>query len=192
GYVDRLTAEDWEHQEAGGDGAWVVTDEDGERRTALVDGACVFLNRPGAAAGSGCALHSFALRTGESHVRTKPDVCWQLPLRRTFRDVELPDGETYLEVSITEYDRRGWGPGGHDLDWWCTSSPDAHVGREPLYVSYAAELTALIGADAYAELARLCTARLARGQVASHPATVAARDTAAPTAEGGREPATPC
>ena len=63
-------------------------------------------------------------------VETKPDVCWQLPIRRTYRDVERPDGTSYLEVSIGEYDRRGWGPGGHDLDWYCSGNTEAHVGRD--------------------------------------------------------------
>ena len=35
-------------------------------------------------------------------------------------------------ATIAEYDRRGWGPGGHDLDWFCSGSPEAHVGREPV------------------------------------------------------------
>ena len=51
----------------------------------------------------------------------KPDVCWQLPIRRSYRTVERPDDTSYLEVTIAEYDRRGWGPGGHDLDWYCSS-----------------------------------------------------------------------
>ena len=53
--------------------------------------------------------------------------------------------------------------------------PDAHGGGEPLYVSYAPELTELIGQKAYDELARLCAERLERGLLAEHPATVAAR-----------------
>ncbi len=76
----------------------------------------VFLNRPGFGGGAGCALHAAAVRSGAEPHRLKPDVCWQLPTRRSYRTVELPDGTSYLEVSITEYDRRGWGVGGHDLD----------------------------------------------------------------------------
>jgi hypothetical protein len=171
-YVAQLTVEDWQHHDAGAGGAWVETEPDGERRTALVDGACVFLNRPGSPAGSGCALHSFALRTGQSHVRTKPDVCWQLPLRRTFRDVELPDGETYLEVSIGEYDRRGWGPGGHDLDWYCSGNTEAHVAPEPVFASSEAELVELMGRPAYEELVGHCETHLrSRSALAVHPAS---------------------
>ena len=73
-------------------------------------------------------------------------MCWQLPIRRTFRNVERQDGTTYTEVSIGEYDRRGWGPGGHDLDWYCSGNTEAHVAAEPLYVTHEPELTELMGA----------------------------------------------
>ena len=77
-----------------------------------------------------------------------------------------------LVTSIGEFDRRGWGPGGEDLHWWCTSSPAAHVGAEPLYLSYAPELVALLGRPAYDALAALCAARAG---LPKHPATAAAR-----------------
>ncbi len=44
-----------------------------------------------------------------SVVQTKPDVCWQLPLRRTYRSVRRPDETSYTEVTIGEYGRAGWG-----------------------------------------------------------------------------------
>ena len=61
--------------------------------------------------------------------------------------------------TIGEFDRRGWGEGGHDLHWWCTSSPEAHIGSKPMYEEYGPELTELIGDAAYAELAKLCAQR---------------------------------
>ena len=76
----------------------------------------------------------------------------------------MPDDTSYLEVTITEYDRRGWGPGGHDLDWYCSGNPEAHVGREPVYRSNAPELIELMGPVAYAELAIRAEAHLAAGQ----------------------------
>jgi hypothetical protein len=148
-----------------------VGDDDRRRRTRTVDGACIFLNRPGFAGGEGCALHALALRTDRHPLETKPDVCWQLPIRREQEWVDRPDGSRVLVSTVTEFDRRSWGEGGHELHWWCTSSPDAHVGGERLYVSYGPELTALLGPAGYAELARLATARLAAGRlVAPHPA----------------------
>lgn len=150
---------------------WVVT-EDGERKTATVDGACIFHNSRDFPGGYGCALHALALREGVHFVETKPDVCWQLPIRRTFRDVERADGTTYTEVSIGEYERSGWGPGGHDLDWYCTSNTEAHVGVEPVYLSNATELIALIGQAAWEILARACEEHLDRRlDLAVHPAT---------------------
>ena len=76
---------------------------------------------------------------------------------------------------------------------------------EPVYVSDAAGLTALVGQAAYERLAGLCADRAARGLVAPHPATTAAEAGAAdassvgPAADvpgqgrrrGGREPASP-
>ncbi len=171
GFVKMLEPEHWQFHDAGRKGAWVEVDDDGERKTAVHEGACIFLNRPGFEGGEGCALHGLALRQGRHPLETKPDVCWQLPIRRTFRDVELPDGTSYTEVSIGEYDRRGWGPGGHDLDWYCSGNTEAHVGAEPVYVSNGPELVELMGRKAYDELVRLCEAHLrSRSALAIHPA----------------------
>jgi hypothetical protein len=169
-WVEKLTPEGWQFHKKGRK-RWTEVDEDGERKTRVVDGACIFLNRPGFPAGGGCALHGLALREGVHFVETKPDVCWQLPIRRQFRDVELPDGTSYTEVSIGEYDRSGWGPGGHDLDWYCSGNTEAHVGVEPVYLSNRVELTQLMGRPAYDELARHCEAHLrSRSALAIHPA----------------------
>jgi hypothetical protein len=161
-----LTAETWQYAAAARRG--IATVEDGRRKTRVIDGACIFLNRPGFPGGAGCALHSLALRTGRHPLETKPDVCWQLPIRRTFRWIDRPDQTRYLEVTIAEYDRRGWGPGGHDLVWYCSGATEAHIGAAPVYRANAAELTALMGEAGYRELRRLCDAR--HTQVAPHPA----------------------
>ena len=151
--------------------------EDGERKTKVVraaDGsqACIFHNSRDFAGGYGCALHALALREGVHFVETKPDVCWQLPIRRTFRTVTRQDETEYTEVSIGEYDRRGWGPGGHDLDWYCSGNTEAHVGAEPVYLSNSTELIALMGEDAYAVLADACEHHLrSRSLLALHPAS---------------------
>ncbi len=173
----RLTPETWQHFRRGFKNYTEVDTIDGStpaRRTATREGGpCVFLNDADFPGGWGCALHAQALRDGVHPLEYKPDVCWQLPIRRDQEWTKRPDGSKVLVSTITEFDRRGWGEGGHDLDWWCTSSPEAHVGAEPLYVSYAPELTALIGKAAYAKLEELCAARAAQGLVARHPATPA-------------------
>ncbi|WP_336923837.1 hypothetical protein [Aquipuribacter sp. SD81] len=157
--VGRLDATTWAnagHPRHGAGGEWAVADEDGDRRTARVGGACVFHNPRGFTGGYGCALHALALAEGRPHLDTKPDVCWQLPLRRTYAEPSRPDGSTYLEVTVTEYTREGWGAGGADFDWYCTASPAAHVGAEPLWRSLRDELVALVGEPVYAVLAARC------------------------------------
>ncbi len=152
-YVKELTPETWENF----DKTWTETsDHDDRVKTRVVDGACIFLNRPGFPAGEGCALHGLALRKGQHPLETKPDVCWQLPIWRNFREVERLDDTNYLEVTIGEFDRRGWGPGGHELDWYCSSNTEAHVNTVPLYVENEAELRELMGGPAYEELVRHC------------------------------------
>jgi hypothetical protein len=171
----KLTPQTWQHFRRGFKKYTEMDSIDGKtpaRRTATQseDGPCVFLNDADFAGGGGCALHAQALRDGVHPLEYKPDVCWQLPVRRDQDWVKRPDGTKILVTVLTEFDRRGWGAGGHDLDWWCTSSPEAHVGQEPMYLSYEPELVALIGRPAYTKLAELCAARRARGMVAPHPA----------------------
>ena len=182
GFVAQLTPDDWQLHpgRAPRKSDWVETDDDGERKTLAVevDGqqACVFHNRTDFApasgqGGAGCALHGLALRQGRNPLETKPDVCWQLPIRRQYRTVERQDGTSYTEVSIGEYDRRGWGPGGHDLDWYCSGNTEAHVAAEPVWVTHEAELVELMGREAYAELSRHCEAHVrSRSALALHPA----------------------
>ncbi|MEU7771934.1 hypothetical protein AB0C44_11505 [Micromonospora taraxaci] len=173
--VKRLTPSTWQHFQRGFKN-WTDEDTiDGKtpaRRTATqgTEGPCVFLNDADFVGGGGCALHALALRDGVHPLEYKPDVCWQLPIRRDQDWVKRPDNSKVLVSTLSEFDRRGWGAGGHDLDWWCTSSTDAHVGAEPMYLSYGPELTALIGAAAYERLAELCAARTRQGMVAPHPA----------------------
>ena len=183
-FADQLTRENWQlydegHRGTKRGGRLPIMEKDAEdeqqrRKTRVIDGACIFANRDGFAGGAGCALHALALSTGRKPLETKPEVCWQLPVRREQEWIDRPDGTRILRSTVAEFDRRGWGEGGHDLDWYCTSSPEAHVGHEPMYESYGPELTALIGAAAYAELARICVDRLKLGLIAVHPATTAA------------------
>lgn len=176
-FVAELTPEVWQFHpgRAVKKSDWVDTDDDGGRKTLVLDveeqQACVFHNRRDFALGAGCALHALALQRDLEPLETKPDVCWQLPIRRTFREVERQDGTSYTEVGIGEYDRRGWGAGGHDLDWYCSGNTEAHVGVEPVFVSNRPELVALMGQPAYDELARHCEAHVrSRSLLALHPA----------------------
>ena len=98
-------------------------------------------------------------------------------MRRSYDNVTHEDGTDRLVVVLGEYDRRGWGEGGHDLDWYCSGNTEAHVGTEPVYQSSKDEIIALIGEPAYAELARICDARsellltvVDRSALSPHPA----------------------
>ncbi|MFH8369045.1 hypothetical protein [Streptomyces sp. NPDC018031] len=190
----RLTPELWQFHDVGHASGWVQTDEDGERQTRRHEGSCIFQNRPGFPGGAGCSLHLLALREGREPLETKPDVCWQLPVRRTYEWIDRPDDTRVLQVSIGEYDRRGWGPGGHDLHWWCTSATSAHGAGKPVYESYRPELIELMGPAGYARLAELCEQRLARQLplFAPHPADpVPAPGPAHPGDPAGPDPAHP-
>ncbi|MFD1947502.1 hypothetical protein [Nocardioides aestuarii] len=176
-WVDRLTPEQWQFHPGRKvrKSDWVTKDEDGEAKTLTLEvagqQACVFHNRGDFHAGAGCALHGLALAEGAEPLEAKPDVCWQLPIRRTYRTVERQDDTSYVEVSIGEYDRRGWGPGGHDLDWYCSGNTEAHVAPEPLYVTNEPELVELMGRPAYDALVVHCEAHLrSRSALALHPA----------------------
>ena len=63
-------------------------------RPAPAKGACIFLNRPGFAKARD-ALHAMALQ-GLEPLTVKPDVCWQLPVRREQDWVERPTGTQVL------------------------------------------------------------------------------------------------
>ena len=117
----RLTKEQWQFRAKGKRGGILAKDDDGARTTRVVDGACIFLNRPGFAGGVGCALHIGALEAGERPLDWKPDVCWQLPLRLE----ERTDEHGHVTSFVREWKRRDWGDGGHEFHWWCTDSPEA-------------------------------------------------------------------
>jgi hypothetical protein len=167
-FAKAMTADEWQFRKQGLKGG-ITELEDGKRRTRRYDEACIFLNRPGFAAGQGCALHLHALNTGLHPLETKPDVCWQLPVRRSYDRVTRPDDTKVLVTTIGEYDRRGWGAGGHDLDWYCSGATEAHVAADPLYVGYGPELIALMGQPAYDVLVDMCEQAL-QSRVAVHPA----------------------
>lgn len=137
--------------------------EDGELEPALktkvVDGGCIFANRAGWATGVGCALHQWALDEGVDITAAKPEVCWQVPLNREDSWETRADGVEILRTVIGEYQRRTWGDGGEDFDWWCSGAPRCHTGARPVWQSQESELRALMGDAAYEALAEHCRRR---------------------------------
>ena len=155
---------------------WIETDDEGERktRTVEVDGqqACVFHNRADFPTGAGCALHGLALAAGPQPARDQARrvLAAADPAARSARS-SAQDGTTYTEVSIGEYDRRGWGPGGHDLDWYCSGNTEAHVAAGAGLRHPRARAGRADGQAAYDELVRHCEAHVrSRSALALHPA----------------------
>ena len=125
-----LTPDVWQHHAAGTDrGAGGIFGDDGRTHTRVVDGACVFLNRPGFAGGEGCALHLAALAAGESPIEWKPSVCWQLPLRVDWKEVDAGT-ET---ATVRRWTRADWSEHGETMAWCCTERDEggeAYIGEE--------------------------------------------------------------
>lgn len=111
-----------------------------ERRdhTAVVDGACIFFNRPGFAGGVGCALHLQALADGDRPLDVKPSVCWQLPLKV---DDAADDSRT-----LRRWRRTDWGDGA-ELAWCCTEDPEAYRSGDATAMHLADEIQALVGPE---------------------------------------------
>jgi len=164
--IEQLTDAEWQLRAvAEAAGGAVAKDEDGAWVTRTHDGACIMLNRPDFAAGAGCALHAAALAREERPIDWKPYVCWQLPLRLDFH----VDDHGHTTNMLREWKRRDWGPGGDEFHWWCTESPEAFVGREPVFVSLREDIVELVGQPAYDALVAHLDA-LPVEQLLPHPA----------------------
>ena len=139
----------WQHRDAVD--ANDVFSSDQRNNTKVVDGACIFLNRPGFDGGIGCAFHHLAAETGERKMDLQPDVCWQLPLRLE----EHTDDHGYVTSTLREWKRRDWGPGGQEFHWWCIDDQATFEGQEPVYVYLRNEITEMIGKKVYQRLVEL-------------------------------------
>jgi hypothetical protein len=159
-----LTPAEWQFHRQGRQRGVTKTLRSGETVTRLVQDACIFLNRPGFERGPGCALHQAALARDQRPMDLKPDVCWQLPLRRDDRD----QGDSGRVTStVTEWGRSHWGGGGEEFHWWCTEAPEAFAGREPVYRAMQAELVGLVGSAVYERLAAYLDGRVAANAASS-------------------------
>jgi len=123
--------------------------------TRVVDGACIFLNRPDfvapdGASAAGCALHLTALDADESPIDWKPSVCWQLPVKV---DWEMRDDDVEV-ATVRSWQRRDWGDVGDTMAWCCTEEPEAFVGEHPVIDSLAEEIAAITGDEVFVELRR--------------------------------------
>ncbi len=127
--------------------AGIFSDESATN-TRVVDGACIFLNRPGFAGGAGCALHLEAVTNSESPTEWKPSVCWQLPIKIDWT-LSADGTET---ATLRQWARKDWGSGGSTMAWICTDEPESYVGTNPVIDSLSEELQALMGPKLYREV----------------------------------------
>ena len=164
-YAARLTPEQWQMRDVAiRKGGATKRNKSGEIKTRLVDGACIFLNRPGFEGGIGCALHRGALDAGERPLDWKPDVCWQLPLRLD----DHTDDDGHVTSMLREWKRRDWGEGGAEFHWWCTDDDLAFVDRSPVYETLEAEIVEMIGRKPYDLFVEHVADRV-RSQYLPHP-----------------------
>jgi hypothetical protein len=155
----RLTKSMWQNYDLARKGkSFTITELglDKDRKTKKVNNTCIFFNeRSFSNEYFGCALHHLAEKENNHYIDTKPDICWQLPLRRSWEKREVGDEKVDVVV-IGEYTRKAWGEGGADLDWYCTSNTEAHNSPTPVYLSQKAELVALMNQRAYEILKEKC------------------------------------
>ena len=147
----------------------VKTEADGTQVTRLVDGACIFLNRPGFPAGRAAPCTAPPSSGASTRWTLKPDVCWQLPLRRE----DTTDEPGRVTSTVTQWDRKHWGEGGFEFHWWCTEAPEAFGAKPPVYRHMRDELTGLVGPLVYGMLAAYLDARRrpdGGGVPVAHPA----------------------
>jgi hypothetical protein len=157
--AETLSDEQWQFRSKGRRRTGVVKrGSNGSLKTRLVAGACIFLNRPDYPGGAGCALHRAAIERGVPPLVLKPDVCWQLPLRR--EDTATADG--HVTSTLGEWGRRHWGEGGSEFHWWCTEAPEAFTRGVPVYESLRDEIVAMAGQDVYDLLTSYLRSRTAR------------------------------
>ena len=96
----------------------------------------------------------------------KPDVCWQLPLRR--EDTSSADGAVISTVG--QWDRGHWGAGGDEFAWWCTEAPEAFRGASAVWHHMQPELRALVGTAVFDLLVPYLQARESTAVTLPHPA----------------------
>ncbi len=136
-----------------------ATDE--RRATRVVDGACIFLNRPGFAGGEGCALHHGALDDDEEPRDWKPVVCWQLPFRIDVEPGVGEGGEVGAEAEATPvHVLRRWARADFDepddptpqIPWLCTEDEVAYGAAGTALDRHRDDLRELLGPEALAAI----------------------------------------
>ncbi|MFV1989193.1 MAG: hypothetical protein ACC652_00455 [Acidimicrobiales bacterium] len=162
--IQLLTKEQWQFKNLFANGSSpLFSDENGNRRTQIHEGACIFQNRPDFERGASCAFHLLADDEGRSFVDTKPEVCWQVPIRRE----DNVEESGHVVSSVRPWLRRDWGEGGSEFGWWCIEEEEAFVGGSQAYIGLGAEITAIAGRVVYEKLCE--SMRRRAGTILPHP-----------------------
>lgn len=153
-----LLPEQFQYYEHATYGGGVFADANA-RNTRVVDGACIFLNRPGFEGGMGCALHLAAEDDGADPIDYKPGVCGRLPLRVETLSVAGggadgggADGGGGARYELRAWRRDDWGPGGANMAWWCTEAEECFDHTEDVLDSLSEPLRRLLGEPNYERL----------------------------------------
>ena len=123
--------------------------KEGELKTRVVDGACIFLNRPGLprrhrvrAAQRGAGGRGAAARLEARRVLAAAPAARGAHRRPRARDLDA------ARVEAPRLGRRA----ATEFHWWCTEGPEAFVGHEPVYETNRDEIVEMVGEVAYGML----------------------------------------
>ncbi len=106
------------------------------------------------------------MATGRRPMDLKPEVCWQVPLRR----VDSTDEVGHVTSTVREWKRRDWGEGGQEFHWWCVEEPEAFTGINTVLSTMGDELAAMVGGPVHELLLAAIAERCATNTLLPHPA----------------------
>lgn len=157
--ANRLTPEMWQNYQSAQHKKFFEISEmglDKNQKTKKINGSCLFFKDfPLDKNCFGCARHRLADKEGIHYAETKPDICWQLLPRRSWKVREV--GYQLIEVVVIgEYTREAWGEGGANFDWYCSANTDAHNAKNPAYVTHKEVFTRIMNSLSYTVFKERC------------------------------------
>ena len=146
----KLGDDEWQFKKRGMQrGVWKSVGKD-DYRTRLVDGACIFLNRPGFRPARAARCTSTPTAPASTSARPSRRSAGSCRCRAVNRDEE----DESITTILTEFGRDGWGEGGEEFCWWCTEAKEAYSAPIPVYKTMEPELRHMLGDDVYEQVAK--------------------------------------
>ena len=136
------------HAEAAATGG--IFSDDTRATTRVVDGACIFLNRPGLRRRR--RLRPAPGRARRRRVADRVEAVGVLAAAGRVDWEPLADGRERPRCGAGP--RADWGDEGETMAWCCTEGDRAYVGDRPVIESLAEELEDIVGSEVYVELRR--------------------------------------